>query len=125
MKKSTTTAPANNVSRTVRLESPGRLSITESEPTGKVTRTGYLFVRIPTELGGAAFTVRKIEQATAPGGRLTSYRTTSTYNVLLLPGTRSTCDCKWGIYGANKKACRHVAGLQALIAQGKLPTVPA
>jgi hypothetical protein len=38
----------------------------------------------------------------------------------LLDGKHSTCSCPWGTYGANKKACRHVAALSAVLAKGQL-----
>jgi hypothetical protein len=37
-----------------------------------------------------------------------------------LDGDRSTCECKGHLYHGHKARCRHVAGLLALVAAGKL-----
>jgi hypothetical protein len=78
--------------------------------TDKGQSTAYRVETIPSQLGGRAF---QLSKADCGEGQPEAYS-------VLLDGARSTCDCPWGTFGANKKACRHVAGLSAVLARGQL-----
>ncbi len=109
------------VNRTIRLE-----RVPTEHRTGKVIitadgkATAYLITRLESQLGGIAFRLDKIATEYEPEeeGVLTM-RIAERYNVLL-DGQQSSCSCRWGIYGAHRKPCRHVAGLLQLHADGKL-----
>jgi hypothetical protein len=78
--------------------------------TDKSKTTAYRVESIASHLGGRAFQLSKADCGDGEP---------ATYSVLL-DGAHSTCDCPWGTYGANKKACRHVAALNAVLAKGQL-----
>ncbi len=111
--KTTTTTQESNVSRTVRLVSPGRIAINQDGQ-----RTAYLFARIESQIGGQGFRLFKIGRDVGPGG-VVSLARTEQYSVLI-HGRLSTCDCKDGTYRGHKRPCKHVAALQALQAAGQL-----
>lgn len=106
--------------RTVKLErlpSEGRAGKIRITADGKVTT--YLLSPVKSEMGGRGFHLKKLEVVTTEDGRQTDVRVCEAYNTLL-NGKKSTCDCKWGTFGVNKKFCRHVASLTKLVAEGKL-----
>jgi hypothetical protein len=112
------------VIRTIRLERtptdfrPGKVVITEGKKSNS-----YLVTRLACDLAGVAFRLDKIEAKKESDGAAVM-QITERYNVLLA-GDQSTCDCAWGVYGANRKFCRHVAGLLKLHVEGKLVSTPA
>ncbi len=110
---------ARPVNRSVRLERtptagrPGKVVIIQD---GKAT--SYFVTRLESQIGGIAFRLDKIvTQHSDEDPGVITMAIGERYNVLL-DGQRSTCDCKWGVYGANKKACRHVAAMLKLHAEG-------
>lgn len=103
---------ANRTMRLVRAPhatEPGKLTITETKGR-KTTTTDYTVELADSQIGGRAFLVHKLDETGEVVER---------YSVLV-NGTDSRCDCAWGCYGANEKACRHVAALTVLLATGKL-----
>lgn len=114
--------PASKTStRTVRLVrpphalGPGKMSITETKGR-HTTTTSYLLTMLDAA-DGAAFSCEKIGRTVNLDGSVTISRVEK-HSVQL--GTYPSCDCKWGVYGANKKACRHVAALLKLASLNKL-----
>jgi hypothetical protein len=73
--------------------------------------TAYRLEAIPSQLGGQAFQLEKAHQ----GGT----EEPETYHVLL-NGVFSSCDCAG--HGFRNK-CKHLDGLSALVAAGRLPKV--
>jgi hypothetical protein len=94
--------------RTARIQQVGDSTVLGITDKGKTTF--YRVEAIPSQLGGRAFQLSKADQG---NGQPEAYS-------VLLDGARSACDCPWGVYGANKKACRHVAALTAVLAKGQL-----
>ncbi len=121
MSKSTISAPDCKGNRTVRLvraphpTGPGKLVIVEKKGR-TTTTTSYLLTYLDAK-DGAAFQVAKIGRTVNLDGSVT-ISAVEKYHVQL--GTYPTCSCPWGIYGANKKPCRHVSALLLLGQLGKL-----
>src|SRR5690348_5188116 len=78
--------------------------------TDKGKTTFYGVESIKSQLGGRGFQLSKADDG---DGEPAEYET-------LIDGKHSTCSCPWGTYGANKKPCRHVAALTAVLAKGQL-----
>jgi hypothetical protein len=99
---STVTRPAK--SRTVRLTAD-RSAMVIHERTGK----------------GAVKVETYFLAPVAGGYRLT--KSDCTHHVVCLDGTAPACDCKGHQHYAHKSgfACRHVAALRRLVAEGRLP----
>lgn len=77
---------------------------------GRLT-VAYKVTPLKSKLGGAAFRLEKAQQGQGEP---------ETYTVQV-DGPRSTCECL-GFLKYNH--CKHVAGLQAVIASGRLPVAP-
>jgi hypothetical protein len=103
--------------RKVRLEEPfgmRLLVITETaelKAGPRVKVTSYRLREVPSDFG-RAFELRKLE---ADGGEV--------YHVNLADGPdgpEDSCECKGHLRHGHRTVCRHVAGLKALAAAGKL-----
>jgi len=78
------------------------------------TTTAYRVLPLDSQMGGAAFRLEKADQGV---GEPESYE-------VLLDGERSLCCCKgferFGMSAAGHTGCKHIAGLNAARAAGKL-----
>jgi hypothetical protein len=80
---------------------------------GKLT-TAYRLTRLPSDHG----TAYRLEKADHGNG------TPETYDVCLMDGGRSTCECKGHLQHGHKTVCKHIAALALLTKQGKLQSTP-
>ncbi len=76
----------------------------------------YLVGSLPCAIGGRAFTVEKLDA---------QLNTVKVHHVRIGAPLHCSCDCEWMTLGrqADKKPCRHIAGLLALEKTGQLPPV--
>jgi hypothetical protein len=111
--RQTSRKPAKAKSRSIRLEAKlpdkvaGAFSITEGND-----RDAYFFCEFPTQWG-RAFTVEKIQDS--------GLDPEAVYDVNVGGnGQPASCECLGWLRWGHKTVCRHVAGMKALIAAGKI-----
>ena len=104
--------PSRKVNRSVRVQRLGDAVILWLTVDKNVT--AYRVTRLPHAFGKAAFHLQKADRG---DGQPEAYE-------VLLDGPRSTCECKGflrhGMSAAGGTGCKHVAGLNAVLAAGQV-----
>jgi hypothetical protein len=106
MTMTTATRTRKQQPRTLRLTTVGKLDVLWLT-AGKLT-TAYKLTRLPSDFGAAY----RLDKAIQGDGQAQSY------DVCLLDGGRSTCECLGHLH--HKTECKHIASLWLLTKQGKL-----